>query len=166
MEIDVGFEGVEESLAALAKFVEAEERALKDALEYILRAMVNYVKQNGPWTDRTSNLRNSISVNMDTMREWPADTPAETLKALAAQNETPVIQIEGNDFVGCLSAGMEYAIWVETKEGYWVLTGAIDHFEPLVEKYFADKMAVEKLDLEQAASVAYIRWQKRKGRGE
>lgn len=163
MEIDVGFEGVEESLATLAKFVEAEERTLKEALEHILRAMVNYVKRNGPWTDRTSNLRNSISVNMDTMREWPADTPAETLKALAAQNETPVIQIEGNDFVGCLSAGMEYAIWVETKDGYWVLTGAIDRFEPLVEKYFADKMAVEKLDLEQAASVAYIRWQERKG---
>ena len=97
------------------------------------------------------------------MREWPTDTPAETLKALAAQNETPVIQIEGNDFVGCLSAGMEYAIWVETKDGYWVLTGAIDHFEPLIEKYFAEKMAVEKLDLEQAASVAYIRWQERKG---
>lgn len=163
MEVEFGLDGVEEAMESLAKFVEAEERALKDALEYILRAMVNYVKQYGPWTDRTSNLRNSISVNMDTMREWPADTPAETLKALVTQNETPVIQIEGNDFVGCLSAGMEYAIWVETKSGYWVLTGAIDHFEPLVEKYFADKMAVEKLDLKQAASVAYIRWQERKG---
>lgn len=163
MDIDVGFEGVEESLKTLARFAEAEERALRDALEYILRAMVNYVKQNGPWTDRTSNLRNSISVNMDTMREWPADTPAETLKALVAQNETPVIEIEGNDFVGCLSAGMEYAIWVETKEGYWVLTGAIDYFESLIEQYFAGKLAVEKLDLEQAASVAYFKYQERKG---
>lgn len=163
MHVDVGVDGIEEALESLARFVEVEERAARDALEYILREMVNYVKQNGPWTDRTSNLRNSISVNMDTMREWPADTPAETIKALVAQNETPVVKIEGNDFVGCLSAGMEYAIWVETKEGYWVLTGAIDHFEPLIEKYFADKLAVEKLDLEQAASVAYIRWQERKG---
>jgi len=163
MDIEVGFDGIEEALEALARFVEAEERAIVDAMEYILRAMVNYVKQNGPWTDRTSNLRNSISINLDTMQEWPADTPPEVIKSLVSQNETPVIQIEGNDFVGCLSAGMEYAIWVETKEGYWVLTGAIDWIEPLIKKYFADKMAVEKLDLEQAASVAYIRWQERKG---
>lgn len=163
MDVDVGIEGVEESLATLAKFAEAEERALKEALEYILRQMCKYVKQNGPWKDHTTNLRNSISINMDTMREWPADTPAETLKALVVQNETPVIQIEGNDFVGCLSACMEYAIWVETKEGYWVLTGAIDYFEPLIEKYFAGKLAVEKLDLEQAVSVAYLRYQERKG---
>lgn len=162
MDVDVGVDGIEEALESLARFVEVEERAARDALEYILREMVNYVKQNGPWTDRTSNLRNSISVNMDTMREWPADTSAETIKALVAQNETPVVKIEGNDFVGCLSAGMEYAIWVELKDGYWVLTGAIDRFEPLIEKYFADKLTVEKLDLEQAASVAYIRWQERK----
>jgi len=163
MDIEVGFDGIEEALEALARFVEAEERAIVDAMEYILRAMINYVKQNGPWTDRTSNLRNSISINLDTMQEWPADTPPEVIKSLVSQNETPVIRIEGNDFVGCLSAGMEYAIWVETKEGYWVLTGAIDRIEPLIKKYFADKMAVEKLDLEQAASVAYIRWQERKG---
>lgn len=163
MEIDVGFDGIEEALGALAKFVEAEERAAIEALEWILRSMCNYVKQYGPWRDRTSNLRNSISINLDTMQEWPADTPPEVIKSLVSQNETPVIQVEGNDFVGCLSAGMEYAIWVELKDGYWVLTGAIDHFEPLIEKYFADKLAVEKLDLEQAASVAYIRWQERKG---
>lgn len=162
MDIEVGFEGVEESLAALAKFVEAEERALKDALEYILRAMVNYAKQNGPYTDRTGNLRNSISVNMKTMREWPEDTPAEVLKALVPQNETPIIQIEGNDFVGCLSAGMCYAVFLETK-GYWTITGAIDWMEPQIEKYFAGKLAVENLDLEQAATVQYIKYHERKG---
>ena len=162
MDIDVGFDGIEEALEMLAKFVEAEERATKEALEYILRAMCTYAKQYGPYTDRTGNLRNSISINLDTMQEWPADTPAEVLKSLVPQNETPVIHFEGDDFVGCLSAGMVYAVFVETK-GYWVITGAIDWMEPMVEKYFADKLAVEKLDLEQAASVAYIRWQERKG---
>lgn len=165
MEIDVGLDGAEEAMESLAKFVEAEERAIVDAMEYILRAMCTYAKQNGPYTDRTGNLRNSISINLDTMQEWPADTPAEVLKSLVPQNETPVIHFEGDDFVGCLSAGMVYAVFVETK-GYWVITGAIDWMEPMVEKYFVDKLAVEKLDLEQAASVAYIRWQERKGRGK
>ena len=162
MDIDISFEGVEEALDALARFVEFEERALQDALEYILRMMRNYAVQNGPYKDHTSNLRNSISINMDTMREWPADTPAEVLKALVPQNEAPVLEIEGNDFVGCLSVGMVYGVFVETK-GYWVITGSIDWMEPLIEKYFAGKLAVENLDLEQAASVAYIRYQERKG---
>lgn len=159
MEVDSGLLGVEKSLAALAKFAEAEEKALKDALEWVLRAMCNYVKQNGPWTDRTANLRNSISVNIETMREWPTDTPEAALKSLVSQNETPVIQIQGDDFTACLSAGMEYAIWVELKDGYWVLTGAIDHFEPLMEKYFADKLSVDKLDLDEAANIAYLKYQ-------
>jgi hypothetical protein len=162
LDIDVRFEGIEEALKMTAKFVSAEERALQDALEYILRAMMNYAKQYGPYTDRTSNLRNSISVNMDTMREWPEDTPSETLKALVPQNETPVIRIEGDDFVGCLSVGMCYGVFVETK-GYWVITGSIDWMEPMIERYFAGKLAVEKLDLEQAASAAYIRYYERKG---
>src|SRR5690554_7931970 len=115
VDINSGLIGVEESLAGLAEFAEEEERALREALEYILRLMVNYAKQYGPYTDHTANLRNSISVNMDTMREWPADTPQETLQELVAANEKPVIQIEGNDFVGCLSAGMVYAVFVETK---------------------------------------------------
>lgn len=159
MEVESGLEGIEQSLASLSQFVEAEERALQDVLEYILRQMCNYVKQNGPWTDRTANLRNSISINLDTMKEWPADTPPETLRALVSQNETPLIEVKGDDYTGCLSAGMEYAIWVETKGGYWVLTGAIDRFEPLIEKYFADRMSVDKLDLEEAANIAYLKYQ-------
>lgn len=159
MEVDSGLLGVEESLAALAQFVDSEERAIKDVLEWILREMCNYVKQNGPWTDRTANLRNSISVNIETMREWPADTPAETLKALVSQNETPLIEVSGDNFTACLSAGMEYAIWVEVKDGYWVLTGAIDHFEPLIGKYFADRLSVDKLDLEETANIAYLKYQ-------
>jgi hypothetical protein len=166
MQVESGLVGVEESLAALAKFVDSEERALQDAIEYILRQMCNYVKQNGPWTDRTTNLRNSISINIETMTEWPADTPAETLKALVSQNETPLIEISGDDFAGCLSAGMEYSIFVELKEGFWVLQGAIDRFEPLIDKYFTDKMQVDKLDLIVAADIQYSTYLSRKGLNE
>ena len=163
MEVDVGLEGVADSLERLQRFIAAEEKAAKDALEYILRKMVTYVKHYGPWEDQTSNLRNSISININTMREWPADTPKGALQAMASENEKPVLQIEGDDYVGVLSAGMEYAIWVELKEGYWVLTGAIDRFQPLIEQYMAGIMAVENLDLEQIATVAYAQFQERRG---
>jgi hypothetical protein len=166
MQVESGLVGVEESLAALAKFVDSEERALQDVVEYILRQMCNYVKQNGPWKDHTSNLRNSISINMETMTEWPAGTPEEVLKSLVSKNETPVIEIQGDDYFGCLSAGMEYAVWVELKDGYWVLQGAIDKFEPLMEKYFADKMQVDKLDLIAAADIQYSKYLTRKGLSE
>ena len=162
MDIDISFEGVEEALDALARFVEAEERALKDALEYILWEMCSYARINGAWQDRTGNLRNSISVNLDTMQEWSADTPKEVLDALKEANSNPVIRIEGDDFVGCLSCGMEYGIWLETRYGIAVLTSAIDRFEPLIEQYFSGKMAVEKLDLEQAATIQYIKYHERK----
>jgi hypothetical protein len=156
MKIECGLLGIEESIKALENFLNEEERAVKDALEYILREMCKYVKQNGPWTDRTSNLRNSISVNMDTMREYKAgETPA-------GDGETPILRVEGDGCIGCISAGMEYAIWVELKDGYWVLSGAIDHFEPLIEKYFADRMSVDKLDLEEAATIGYLNYQTNK----
>lgn len=157
-----GMTGLEESLQALGRFSGEVERSSEDALKYVLQLMLNYVKENGPWTDRTAALRNSISINLDTMQEWPSDTSPETLAALAGMNETPVIIDEGSGYVGCISAGMEYAIWVETKEGFWVLSGAIDHFEPLIEKYFADRMSVEKLDLEEVATIAYLNYQTNK----
>jgi hypothetical protein len=161
VDVDSGLLGVEESLQMLAKLTAAEEKALKDALEFILREMANYVKKNGPWTDRTSNLRNSISVNMDTMKEWPADTPAATLQALVSENETPIIKIEGNDYVGCLSAGMEYSLFVEIKGGFWVLQGALDWMSPKIEQLFAGKLSVDNFDLEEMATIAYLKYQTR-----
>jgi hypothetical protein len=163
MKIESGLLGVEESIKALENFLNEEERAVKDALEYILRQMCKYVKDNGPWRDHTSNLRNSISVNMELMKEWESSpTKIQALEALKEQNETPVVRVEGDDYTGCISVGMEYAIWIETKSGYWVLSGAIDKFEPLMEKYFSDRMSVDKLDLEEAATIGYLNYQTNK----
>ena len=149
--------GVEETLKQTSEFVRKEERALKEAIEFILKSMVNYVKQNGPWEDHTANLRNSISANIDEMQEWDEDVDPNILASKAPQLEQPVIEVNGDDYKGVLSAGMEYAIWVELKSGYWVLQGAIDKFEPLIDKYFAGYLAVEKIDLEQAASIQYAK---------
>jgi hypothetical protein len=152
--IDGELQGVEETLAATRDFVDKEEKAIPDALQFVLKSMVNYVKVNGPWIDRTANLRNSISANIEAMKEWPADTDPSTLESKAQELEKPVIDIKGDDYYAVLSAGMEYAIYLETGEGgMWVLTGAIDKFEPLIEKYLAGYLSVEKLDLEHIASV-------------
>ena len=158
MEIGAELQGVEESLEMMSRFVAAEEKALKDFLEWLLRAMVNYVKENGPWTDRTGNLRNSISCNIEKIESLPADTDPATVKARVMEYENPVLQIEGDNYTGAISANMDYAIWVETTSGYWVLQGAIDAFEPLIEKYFSDFLSVEKPDLKHIASVQYAKY--------
>ena len=115
-------------------------------------------KENGAWTDRTGNLRNSISCNIEKIESLPADTDPATVKTRVMEYENPVLQIEGDDYTGAISANMEYAIWVETTSGYWVLQGAIDAFEPLIEKYMSDFLSVENLDLEHIASVQYARY--------
>ena len=150
-------QGVEETLAATRDFVDKEEKAIPEAMEWLLKSMVNYVKVNGPWIDRTANLRNSISANIEAMKEWPADTPQETMEAMKEELEKPVINISGDDYEAVLSAGMSYSIHVELTSGMWVLTGAIDKFEPLIEKYLAGYLSVEKLDLEHIASVQYAK---------
>ena len=157
MEIDGELQGVEETLAATRDFVDKEERALEDALQFVLKSMVNYVKVNGPWIDRTANLRNSISANIEAMKEWPADTDPSVLKSKVQELEKPVVDIKGDDYYAVLSAGMSYSIHIELTSGFWVLQGAIDKFEPLIEKYMSGFLAVEKLDLQHAASVQYAK---------
>lgn len=160
MQVESGLLGVEESLKALAGLVTAEENAIEDAMKYILTAMCNYVVENGPWKDHTSNLRNGISVNIETMKECAAgETPP-------ADGKTPIIRIEGENYVGCLSSAMEYSIWVELKSGFWVLQGAIDWMEPMMEKYFQDKMAIDKLDLIKIADISYSKFLSKKGMSE
>ena len=158
MELSAELQGLEETFRQMDELVRRQEQALKDCLEWILRAMVNYVKENGPWTDRTGNLRNSISCNIEKIESLPADADPATVKARVMEYENPVLQIEGDNYTGAISANMEYAIWVETTSGYWVLQGAIDAFEPLIEKYFSDFLSVENLDLEHIASVQYARY--------
>lgn len=158
MEISAELQGLEETFRQMDELVRRQEQALKDCLEWILRAMVNYVKENGPWADRTGNLRNSISCNIEKIESLPTDTDPATVKAKVMEYENPVLQIEGDDYTGAISANMEYAIWVETTSGYWVLQGAIDAFEPLIEKYMSDFLSVENLDLEHIASVQYAKY--------
>lgn len=144
MEVDAYFKDVDKQLEIFDRVVKMEEKALEKALEYIVREIVNYAKRHGPWTDRTSNLRNSIGCNIKQVKEIKSG--ANVSRAMSRMLAKPVIAVEGDDYVGVVSAGMEYAIHVELKSGYWVLQGALDRFEPLIEKYFAKFMHVDKLE--------------------
>ena len=90
-------DGAMEALAGLDRLVQHSERGAKIAIEQVLSKMRDYAKDNAPFTDRTGNLRNSIQYEMD-----PEGKPA-----------------------GVLYAGMNYAIYVELRDGYWVLQGAM-----------------------------------------
>ncbi|AZO96135.1 HK97 gp10 family phage protein [Halocella sp. SP3-1] len=158
MKVSTELQGVEESMQKLNNFIKNEERAVKDALEYVLREMVNHAKSQagGNYKDRTGNLRNSISVNMDDMQEYDKDTNPSLLQSKINKLEKPVLKIKGNDYEGAISAGMEYAIWVEIKSGYRVLQGTIDTFEPLIDKYLGDYLSVDKIDIDAVAKQKYL----------
>lgn len=155
MEAGAELEGYKESLQRLSALASQQEEVMKDALEYVLRLMVNHAKNNGNYTDRSSNLRNSISCNIKEMQEYPSDTDPSVLEAKVSENEKPVLEKQAGGWGGAISVGMEYAIWVETKQGYTVLQGTIDAFEPVIERYFKDKMHINHIDLEELAKKKY-----------
>lgn len=102
----------------LAKLAERSRRSDEDArraLEAICRTMVNYIKANGPWTDRTGNLRNSIDFELD---------------------QSP------NVVRATVFAGMDYAIYVELKEGYWVLSGGVEYIRPILKDLFRHQFCI------------------------
>lgn len=109
-------DGAMEALAGLDRLVQHSERGARTAVQIVLSKMQEYAKNNAPFKDRTGNLRNSIQYEMD-----PGGKPA-----------------------GVLYAGMNYAIYVELREGYWVLQGAIDYFEPAIKDVFKDNLQVSK----------------------
>lgn len=140
MEMEVWLEGAVESLEKQAQIVEAKNRLLEETFEYILRLMVTHAKKFGPYKDRTGALRNSISVNIDNMRLMKTGEKPD-----GKLNEKPVIEVSGDSWRGVLSAGMEYAIYVEWMDGYWVLQGTIDQFQPHLTRMFSSHLQVGKL---------------------
>ena len=122
-------EGAKEALAGLDRLVAHSERGARQAVQIVLSKMQAYAKNNAPFQDRTGNLRNSIQYEMD-----PGGKPA-----------------------GTLYAGMEYAIYVELRDGYWVLQGAIDFFEPVVRRVFKDKITIQRQELSEKFVSTFIK---------
>lgn len=124
-------EGLDEALRYTAALVRLNEIRMRDAVEYVLRELRDYARQHAPFTDRTGNLRNSIDYEMDA-------PPAAS---------------------GTLLAGEMYGIFVEMREGYWVLQGAIDFYAPKIDQLFAGRIRIEQPDLDAEAkrATAYYR---------
>lgn len=114
MRFPIKFLGGARALSSLkdAALDKAKQRA---ALEAVLRLMVNYSKQHGPWTDRTGNLRASIDYKIDKTSEG---------------------------LLGVFYAGMDYAVHVEFRHGYWVLSGAVEHYRPMLKKIFGSELEI------------------------
>lgn len=130
-------QGLDEALRKTAALVGINEVKLRDAVQYILQELEGYAKRNAPFTDRTGNLRNSIAYQMD-------PPPAAA---------------------GTLLAGEKYGIFVERREGYWVLQGAIDFYAPIIDRLFAGRIRIERPDLEAEAAraTAYYRYLRVRG---
>lgn len=143
-----GLEGFDEALRTLDAMARASTDKMHLVLEYILRQMCNYAKQNGPWEDHTANLRNSIGINFELMTARKAEPEKiQELADMQNQLKTPVLQHQGDKVWGYLYAGMEYAIYVERLDGYWVLEGAINFFEPKINQIMKDRLRIQRADL-------------------
>lgn len=150
MEIDAELQGINEVLQNTDAFVIAEEQALKEALETILKVMLDYAIQTGNYRDRTGALRGSLSINIETMK---LHTDYSEWERLVSENRKPVLKVWGDTYQGVISAGMWYAVMVELKSGYTVLQGTIDRFEPILDYYFENKMRVDRLKIESQAAI-------------
>lgn len=137
MRISGSLEGLDEALRKTAALARVGQVKWRDAVEFVLRELRDYARQNAPFKDRTGNLRNSIDYEMD-----PGGAPS-----------------------GTLFAGMRYAIFVERREGYWVLQGAIDFYRPKLDRLFKGLIRIETPDLEAEARKATIYYRELRGRG-
>ena len=129
--------------------VTKKRRRIYQAFESVLIEIVNWIKENhmtlGGWTDRTSNLNNSISY------AGPFAGPASSIPKIgfgsspgrgastlrdAAPDEKAAVMS------GVIYAGMSYAMYVEYRPGHWVLSGGMEEFRPKIMKLIAERAKI------------------------
>ena len=119
-------------------FKEAKEEYARKAVEFLTEKgeeWLKYARENGPYKDRTANLRNSIGYavvqhGQIVMGAFPAgispkdkEGNPEEARAKGERHANKVIsELDNNKTYLVLVAGMEYAVYVEHK-GFWVLKG-------------------------------------------
>ena len=127
--------GLDEALRKTAALARVGQIKWRDAVEYVLQELRSYARRYAPFKDRTGNLRNSIDYEMA-----PGGEPA-----------------------GTLFAGELYGIFVERREGYWVLQGAIDFYEPKLREIFRGRIQISEPDLEREARKATVYYRELRG---
>ena len=131
MSVSVKITGLNEFKYHIREFSEKQKTRLKMALDSVLIDIVNYIKNSGQWIDRTSNLRNSVGYAAGES-DVPTFKASKTTQSYNVLNLGGGSQWDGNILSGVVFAGMEYAIYVEFKEGHWVLSGGFNEFRPKV----------------------------------
>ena len=118
---------------------EAYESAALDFLSKEGEEWLAYARVNGPYRDRTGNLRNSIGYiiaqngqiissvfNGNIQGTEPGGDPGTAHKEGLRYAEQILRSIGQGKTYLILVAGKEYAVYVEAKKGYWVLEGVKD----------------------------------------
>lgn len=117
----------EQLAAKLRNYINQEQRNIVIVLHRIGQEAVNWARENGSYTDRTGNLRNSIGyiIFKDGVDiAFSGQQPAKQNKDLMVRLAKDKIPSQGYALV--VYAGMEYGIYVEAK-GYIVLSGALEN---------------------------------------
>lgn len=109
---------IQRAIGKLQGFIDiVENKKAMAVFGRIGEALVNYSKENGPWTDQTSNLRNSIAYEF--------------------LSPTSIV----------FFAAAEYAVFVEFINGYWVLSGSIEHYKHKIKDMLVEYLKVKPSDI-------------------
>ena len=147
--VESGFENTEQIVENTEAILKAQSLVLEDALKFLLSQMLEHAQTHGTYQDLSGALKASLSINLESMGVY--ETREEAF-ANMQENQKPVIEVDGDEYWGAISAGMWYAAIVETKQGFTVLQGTIDEFERVAEKYLAAKMSAQDLKQQAARS--------------
>jgi len=133
------FTGVEEMQANILHAVDEKTHKIILALNSVMAEMVNFMKMNHTFNDRTGNLRNSlgyvpayIGVPEDATVSTGQVTGFDRIAKVQRTNKKDIITASGsavgNQITGIIYAGMEYAIYVEYSDGRWVISGSFTEY--------------------------------------
>jgi hypothetical protein len=129
----ISFTGSVDFITHLNREVENLDDKMRVALDAVLIEMANYIKEDsGNWTDRTGNLRNSINIASDESQVPSVKSSDKSISQAPLRHEAAAWVDGGKTLRGVVYAGMEYALYVELKEGHWVISGAFAHFENMI----------------------------------
>lgn len=113
------------SLNLRSMLEQRKEQGLIAVLNRIGVEAVNWARQNGNYTDRTGNLRNSINYAIFKDSKLLQDNGNLTSEQISSiSNELEKV----NGYTLVIYAGMYYGIYVEAR-GYVVLSGALEASE-------------------------------------
>ena len=115
-----------------------------EAFEMACRDIVNLAKKTNTYEDQTNNLRSSIGFILYDRGELVTENFSKAGKGIKGDGSEGIVEGKRiaeeaaktypESLIGVIVAGMEYALYVETK-GYDVLTGSCLQAKTVLEKY-------------------------------